>query len=320
MHINLYIDTNIYLTFFHFTNEDLEELKKLIALINTGNIKLFLPEQTKNEFYRNREVKVSDSLDKLRASKLNNQFPKICQTYDEFGLMKKAIKQFETNKTKLLQKLQHDAETETLMADDVLSQLLSKATFIETSVEILNSAIVRYDIGNPPGKDKSYGDAINWESLLFTIPPHQDLYFISEDKDYYSKLNEKSFNSYLIREWKQKKQSELFYFKRLTEFFKSQYPNIEISSETEKDIIIRNLIEAYTFDNAKSVIRKLRSYDNFSIKQLNEITNAFSSNNQIYWIKNDYTVLSARRELIEANCDKIDPVFYDDYKRTYEID
>lgn len=33
---NLYIDTNVYLTFFHFSNEDLKELKKLINLINTG--------------------------------------------------------------------------------------------------------------------------------------------------------------------------------------------------------------------------------------------------------------------------------------------
>jgi hypothetical protein len=31
--INLFIDTNIFLSFFHLTNEDLEELKKLVALI-----------------------------------------------------------------------------------------------------------------------------------------------------------------------------------------------------------------------------------------------------------------------------------------------
>ncbi len=262
-------------------------------------------------------MKISDSLDKLRASKLNNQFPQICQTYDEFETMKKALKQYESNKIKLLEKLQHDAETGTLMADDVLNQLLSKANYIATTNEILSASIIRFDIGNPPGKDKSYGDAINWESLLSDIPEGNDLYFISDDKDYYSKLNDKNFNDYLLKEWREKKKSDLHYFKRLSEFFHAKYPDIEISSETEKDILIKNLFEAFTFDNAKSVIKRLRNYDNFSIKQLNDIASAFSINNQIYWIPNDYTVLNARRDLIEGNQDKIDSVIFDEYKRTF---
>lgn len=311
--MNLYIDTNVYLTFYHFSNEDLKELKKLIALINTGNIILYLPEQTKNEFYRNREVKISDSLDKLRASKLNNQFPMISHSYVEYEKMKKAIKQFETNKSKLLKQLQHDAESESLVADDVLNQLFSKATYIETSSDILDEAVTRFEIGNPPGKDKSYGDAINWVSLLEAASIHEDLHFISEDKDYYSKLNESNFNSYLLKEWKETKSSKLHYYKRLSEFFKLNYPDIEISSETEKEIIIKNLREAYSFDNAKSVIRKLRNFDKFSIQQLNEITEAFSTNNQIYWIGTDWTVSSARRDIIESNKDKIDPTIYSEY-------
>lgn len=315
---NLYIDTNVYLTFFHFSNEDLKELKKLIALINTGNIVLFLPEQTKNEFYRNREVKISDSLDKLSATKLANQFPMICHAYDEYDLMKKAIKEFDKSKSKLLEKLQHDAENSSLLADDVLNQLLSKAVLIETTKEILKSAVTRFEIGNPPGKDKSYGDAINWISLLDRVPKKQDLYFISEDKDYYSKLNENNFNDYLIKEWKELKNSKLIYYKRLSEFFKSLYPDIEISSETEKEIIIKNLSEAYTFANAKSVIGRLLSFDNFSIKQLNEITSAFSTNNQIYWIDTDYVVSTARSSIIEANKDKIDPAIYREYERVYK--
>jgi hypothetical protein len=42
--VNLFIDTNIFLSFFHLTSEDLEELKKLIVLIDNGEIRLFLPE------------------------------------------------------------------------------------------------------------------------------------------------------------------------------------------------------------------------------------------------------------------------------------
>jgi hypothetical protein len=32
--INLFIDTNVLLSFYHLTNEDLEELKKLGALVD----------------------------------------------------------------------------------------------------------------------------------------------------------------------------------------------------------------------------------------------------------------------------------------------
>lgn len=315
---NLYIDTNVYLTFYHFSNEDLEELKKLVALINTDNIKLYLPEQTKNEFNRNREVKIADSLNKLKSSKLGNQFPMICHSYEEYDRMKKAIKQFDTNKSKLLEKLQHDAETGTLQADEILNQLFTKAIVIETTSAVLNRSIIRYDIGNPPGKDKSYGDAINWESILEKAPQSTDLYFISDDRDFYSKLNDRKFNEYLLREWKEKKASDLHYYRKLTDFFKEHYPNIEISSETEKEIIIRNLIEAFSFDNAKSVIKKLRDFDNFSIKQLNGITAAFASNSQIYWIKNNSVVFNARRDIIEKNKDKIDPVIYQAYQKEYE--
>lgn len=259
--MNLYIDTNVYLTFYHFSNEDLKELKKLIALINTGNIILYLPEQTKNEFYRNRDVKISDSLDKLRASKLNNQFPMISHSYVEYDKMKKAIKQFETNKSKLLKHLQHDAESDSLIADDVLNQLFSKATYIETSSDILDVAVTRFEIGNPPGKDKSYGDAINWVSLLKVASKHEDLHFISEDKDYYSKLNDSNFNSYLLKEWKEIKNSELHYYKRLSEFFKLKYPDIEISSETEKEIIIKNLRERFVLNQLWCIFSYVLFFD-----------------------------------------------------------
>lgn len=316
---NIYIDTNVYLTFYHFSNEDLKELKKLIALVNTDNICLYVPEQTKNEFDRNREVKIADSLDKLVSTKFNNQFPMICHNYDEYTEMKKAIKKYESNKNSLLKKLKHDAETKTLQADEILNKLFEKAKTIETTDEIISKGILRYNIGNPPGKDKSYGDAINWESLLDDVPDEQDLYFISDDKDFYSKLNDKKFNDYLLSEWQENKNSKLFYYRKITDFFKEHFPHIEITSETEteKEIIIKNLYEAYSFDNAKYVIRKLRNYDNFSIKQLNDITTAFTSNNQIYWIKDDSIVYSARKQIIEENRDKIDENLYKRYNTAY---
>ena len=318
--MNLYLDTNVYLTFFHFTDEDLKELKKLIVLIKTGNIILYLPEQTLNEFDRNREVKIADSIKRIKESKFDNKYPRIAHSYSEYSKMQAAIKIFQQNKNKLLEQLQHDAENEALKADDVLNQLFEKAKFIETKDDILKLAVDRYNSGNPPGKGKSYGDAINWETLLQSVPANENLYFVSEDKDFYSVLNSNKFNDFLIKEWNEVNDSELIHYKKLTGFIKEHFPEIDITEESEKDLVISNLYHAYNYEEAKNAVRRLEKYDKFSIKQLNDITRNFSSNNQIYWIKNDGPIQRVRSKIIEANYDKLDPEILRDYKHTFEIE
>lgn len=53
--VNLFIDTNIFLSFYHLSGEDLEELDKLAVLIKKKQVQLLLPRQVRDEFYRNRE-------------------------------------------------------------------------------------------------------------------------------------------------------------------------------------------------------------------------------------------------------------------------
>jgi len=53
-----------------------------------------------------------------------------------------------------------------------ISDLLRKPTksnIIETTKELVDRARLRMDIRNPPGKDDSLGDAINWEGLLNNV-------------------------------------------------------------------------------------------------------------------------------------------------------
>jgi hypothetical protein len=318
--INLYIDTNIYLTFYHFSNDDLDELKKLIALVNTGSIKLFLPKQTWNEFRRNREVKIKDSLDNLSASKLSKQFPRIATKYPEFEIMKSAIKKFEKSKSELISKIRQDAESKTLLADDIINQLFEKSVILDITEEIMTNSVDRFRRGDPPGKDNSYGDAINWESLLEKVADFEELYFVSDDKDFYSILNTSIFNSFLLREWKESKKSELFFYRKLSDFFKEKYPDIELTSETEKEIIISNLHDANNFYNAKKVVSKLLRYEPYSVEQINQIANAFCDNSQIYWIKDDHIIEDARRSIIENNFKNMDSDILKRYCRVFDFE
>lgn len=96
--VNIFIDTNILLTFFHFSNDDLEELRKLIAVISMPENRLFYTSQVLDEFNRNRENKIADALKKFKEKKLENQFPQICKEYPEYEEMRAAIKTFKEKK------------------------------------------------------------------------------------------------------------------------------------------------------------------------------------------------------------------------------
>ncbi len=113
--MNLFIDTNVFLTFYHFTQDDLEELQKLSVSIEGSKIILYTTEQVKFEFLKNREARINDSLKKIKNQSLPNQFPQICKDYEEeYKEMWKNIKKYEEQRSEMLIKLQEDIEKKTL--------------------------------------------------------------------------------------------------------------------------------------------------------------------------------------------------------------
>jgi hypothetical protein len=316
---HLYIDTNAYLTFYHLTNDDLEELKKVQVLIEkTGEITLHLPEQTRDEFSRNREVKIADALLRFKEEKLNNQFPRICKEYPEFKKMQAAIKEYDQNKSKLSDKLNKDISDFNLEADKVIEALFKISKFYPSTDDLILKAKTRYDLGKPPGKKKSYGDALNWETLLLNLTNGDDLYFVSEDKDYYSELNSDLFNNYLLKEWLNKKKSTIFSFKRMSEFFKSKFPDIKIASEYEKEILIKNLSGSGSYARSRLLLQKLSEFDEFSSEQLDEIIIACTNNSQIYWIRTDDDIKEIISGIVKPNRDKANEKLLESFDEMYE--
>lgn len=316
---NLYIDTNVYLTFYHLTNEDLEQLNKLLVLIeNNSDICLHLPEQTLDEFGRNREKKIAEAISILEQQKLNDQFPIICKQYDEFKEINEARISFDRNKKSLLKKLMNDAIERKLSADVVINDLFNNAIFHNHNETLIKLAKDRIDLGKPPGKNKSYGDAINWETLLEFIPDYEDLYFISDDGDFESKINKSIFNSYLMDEWTTRKRSKIYYYRKISDFFKDQYPTIKLASEFEKDILIEKLAHARSYASSRTILYKLDKYEDFSSKQINDFVSACCSNNQVYWIKHDIDIKSIIQKIVNYNFEKISPDLLKSYFDTFQ--
>jgi hypothetical protein len=295
------------------------ELSKLLLLVKNQEITLYLPDQTKDEFYRNRDSKIADGLKKFNENKLNKIFPQIVKDYtEEYDLMRNAIKAFEKNKQIIVDKLRKDVVEQSLNADKIILNLFKVATEIENTPELIIKAKNRYDLGNPPGKKGSYGDALNWESLLTKIEIFDNFFFISDDGDYFSEFDKNLFNSFLVKEWEEKMLFTNFKsYKSLSAFLKDNYPTITIESENRKDELILNLQSSSSFATSRSVLQKITEYNDFSKKQLNDIFEAAISNSQIYWIGGDEDINEILLKILEGNKQKIEKEILDKFNSMY---
>jgi hypothetical protein len=174
-----------------------------------------------------------------------------------------------------------------LKADKVIHDLFDNGIAIPENKAINELARNRIAIGNPPGKNGSLGDALNWEALLETIPKGENLYFLTDDKDYASPIDTNVFNTYLSQEWRTQKKSEIVFYRSLSEFFKEHFPKISLASETEKDLDIQSLANSTSFVQTHAIVSKLNKYSDFTVAQVNAIIDATITNNQVHWILSD---------------------------------
>ncbi len=293
MSLNLFIDTNILLSFYHLTSDDLEELKKLSVLLDKRRVRLFVPDQVIHEFRRNRESKIADALKGLRKQALNLQFPQLCKDYGEYSTLRGLQKEYEKEHKNLLDAIAVDLATESLKADTIIAELFSLAEIVACGETVFERAKQRCERGNPPGKPGSLGDALIWETLLIALPKREELHFVTDDHDYVSALDERIFSRFLASEWETAKKAELKFYARLSHFFKEHFPEIRLASEVERDLMIRELAASPSFAETHNVIAQMsRFVDDFSPSQRNRIVGAAVSNNQVAWILGDGDVRS----------------------------
>lgn len=316
----LFIDTNIYLKFYHFSNDDLEELKKVVALLNNGEIKLFIPKQVKNEFYRNRDGKLADAIKQIKDSKIQMEFPSFCKSYFHYDEIKKYLKYVDKEKYELLKTLLEDIKNKKLKADNVVEQLFTNAEEIDYTPEIVERSKLRYDLGNPPGKGNSYGDALNWECLLTIKNSHlgekYDLYFISDDKDYASLIDKNDFNPFLAKEWNKQKDSKILFYKNLTDFFKENYSYIKLADDFERELLVSKLVNSYSFYNARYNLLALHNFGigELSNEQVERILTASINNTQINWISGDEDINKMLYKIIDKYDLEINTILLDKFK------
>ena len=287
---HLYIDTNVFLSLYHFTTDELTELEKLRALLKQKKAYLYLPQQTAAEFRRNRDNKIADALKRLKEQKLSVQYPQFCRDYPEYAELRQLEAELQKKFSALIASASGDIDNHALAADKTIAVLFTEATRIVMTTEHLAKAQLRISIGNPPGKPGALGDAINWEALLEKVPSGSDLVFISGDRDYVSPLKDDSFHSFLQAEWATAKKGRVIFYKRVGSFFKDYFPHSPLATDLEKDALINDLAESGSFATTHSVVARLATYSSFSKGQRAQLLDAALANNQVYLIAEDKDV------------------------------
>lgn len=249
--MRFYIDANIYLDYFRENSkEGLTPLTELLKLLKTKKISLILPQQTKQEYFRNkykiiettRNVLVKQATPPLvLPSGLNKEMKEVRE-------VKESLKNFKKAQTKLIEQYDRLVEKEKTDADLLIKEIFDLAIVPEENKDVVDRAHLRYMKGNPPRKsDYSYGDSIIWETLLGKAQ-EDDLCIITRDGDFTDKRQGSSVvNHFLFVEWriKTKKKKNLTLYKSLAE---------AINSVSKKKIIKKKII-----DKEKKVIRSEES-------------------------------------------------------------
>jgi PIN domain-containing protein len=316
----VFIDTNVYLEFFRFGQDDLEELRKVRVAIENSDVTLWTTTQASAELKRNREARVAESLDVLRKLKPGGGVPQMARNLPEFGAFMSARREFELQLNALEEKLTQQFDARALAADSVLEELMGAASTVEVSGELFEAARRRVETGNPPGKRSDLGDAINWECLLEACPTGQDLYVITQDGDFVSRLQKDRFSAFLADEWRAAKSSEVRLYKRIAAFFQDHFPDIHLATELEKEIRVRRLIESTSFDSTHSAIAALAGYTDYTAQQANDLFEAALNNTQIRWISHDPDVNAFFVGLIDAHRDGLDPDELERFDRYFALD
>lgn len=288
--MHVFIDTNILLNFYHFTGEDLDALNSIFVSHEQGAVAFHITDQIRDEFMRNRETKIKDALKRFGDVSLAAQLPHFMRGYEEYEVLRKLSQKIKKASQSIRQKADDDIKNNNLAADHLIGSMLEGTTLISTSEETYRKARMRMDMRNPPGKDGSIGDAINWLLLLENVPDGEDLYIITEDSDFYSVIDKEVINPFLSDEWQKAKDSKVIAYRSLANFLKDHYDGVVLSFDKDKKTLIDSLEAAGNFATTHEIVAKLGKYKYFSLQEAKGLLDGAVVNEQYGWIVGDADV------------------------------
>lgn len=290
--MHIFIDANIYLGFFETASDSLLDLDKLATLLTQEkDTKLWLPDQIKREFWKNRDGSVADALKEFTKSSGLGPVPRLVEEDPEFSELKKLSGQLESKKREMVARLRSEVATEKTKADEWVRKLFSLAKEINTSGAIMMQAHERALRHTPPGKQDGLGDRLAWVALLTALPENANLHIISNDGDYGGELEKDEIHPYLKFEWEKKKNGgNVKLWKRASQFLATHFPDAKTAIEIERSLLVESLELSPNFVTTHGVIAKFSDLSQLSHSLATRLASAILNNSQIRWIHDDEDV------------------------------
>lgn len=303
--IHLFLDANILLSLYGLAPSEVAELRKLPALIAGGELTLWVTENVRDEFRRNRPKVVADALKALKDSRLRIAYPALSTGSAERHALQTAEREAQRAHSALVDHLEERAHAEQLDADVAIAELLVPATLIASNA-FVDAARTRRELRRPPGKNDSLGDAINWEALLASVPNGEDLHFVSTDPDFRSPLDDKRLHEYLSAEWSEKRLGKARLYTDLDQFLSQHFVAVKVPSDVPKVRLINRLRASMTFSETHAIVAELSQYDVFTPEQARLIARHAVRNNQVRWIAADDDVKAFLARIVDSHRASID--------------
>ena len=302
----VFLDANIYLSFYHLSKDDLSELEKFVRLVRDGEVYLVINSVIIDEVFRNRANKIADGLKNFRSLRFNPHAPAYVRTLPKFLDLSQQIRRITALHAEIMNDLDASIREEGLEADKLIKSLFDNAVNLKVDNTIMQRARLRQELRNPPGKPDSLGDRINWETLLHDkAEKKRDLVIVSDDGDFASGYDTERIDEFLAGECrntdKDNKLSECELFVRLSTYLNKYHPGIDLNDEKKKDELIANLAESSNFATTHTLIEKMSEFEQFTKRQAHDLFKTLAENNQVSWIISDDDVQEFYQELFRVH-------------------
>lgn len=302
--MNVFIDTNILLQLYEASKADLIEFEKLLALSKNSQMSLLVPPQVRSEFLKHREAKIQAALEVIGKMKLTVEVPNLYAGLPSQQELVMGGRELDKTRRKLLEEARDALANDKLAADKATGQLLALTdeNWAEASTAIIESARLRVDRGNPPGK-KGYGDAINWEWLLNCVKDSEDLHVITDDGDFKSPIDKSRPSQFLAEEWRCRKGGKLYVYATFYEFLEARFPTLLNVESVDKHFAIEALATSPNFASTHSAIARLKRFNSFTSAEKGALLRAIEENDQVFRIITDPDVRAFAVELLGSLAD-----------------
>lgn len=276
MHLQVYIDTSVYLRLLATQPQLTSGMSKFLALCENASLNLFLPQQTEQEYLSNREDVVARTIKELRNAASVGGFPTIAQNH-EIGNELASLRRELAAKVKTVERWYSDAARANELPFDLwFEQLRSAATCVESEPDVLTKAQHRAAMHLPPGKGEALGDRLIWECLLKGGGFLEDLHLITGDNnDFRCPLREDEVRSRLREEWVDVNWARVKLYASIDEFLESagKTPEFQNAADLGRAVwVLKNQSDDDQISAASETIE--RFINQLSIRQAKEIAKA----------------------------------------------